>query len=116
MDFQTAAKLSGARFVVLKGKLARLERALAQFMLDLHTREFGYTEVNPPLLVRGEVMFGTAQLPKFKDDQFATMRRASVDEAGAAIDKIFDCGGGGARTAALHRRHRMTAGSCAHPT
>jgi len=98
MDFQTAAKLSGARFVVLKGTLARLERALAQFMLDLHTREFGYTEVNPPLLVRGEVMFGTAQLPKFKDDQFATMRRASVDEAAAAIDKILDRGGGAAST------------------
>jgi seryl-tRNA synthetase len=71
MDFETAAKLSGARFVVLKGALARLERALAAFMLDLHTREFGYTEVNPPLLVRDEVMFGTAQLPKFAGDQFA---------------------------------------------
>ena len=65
MDFETAAKLSGARFVVLKKGLARLERALGQFMLDLHTREHGYTEVNPPLLVRDEVMFGTAQLPKF---------------------------------------------------
>jgi len=70
MDFETAAKLSGARFVVLKGALARLERALAAFMLDLHTGEFGYTEVNPPLLVRDEVMFGTAQLPKFAEDQF----------------------------------------------
>ncbi len=71
MDFETAAKLSGARFVVLKGPLARLERALAQFMLDLHTSEHGYTEVNPPLLVRDDAMFGTAQLPKFRDDQFA---------------------------------------------
>jgi seryl-tRNA synthetase len=71
MDFETAAKLSGSRFVVLKGSLARLERALSQFMLDLHTSEHGYTEVNPPLLVRDEAMFGTAQLPKFKDDQFA---------------------------------------------
>jgi seryl-tRNA synthetase len=70
MDFETAAKLSGARFVVLKSGLARLERALGQFMLDLHTGEHGYTEVNPPLLVRDEVMFGTAQLPKFEDDQF----------------------------------------------
>ena len=70
MDFETAAKLSGARFVVLKGALARLERALAQFMLDLHTTENGYTEINPPLLVRDETMFGTAQLPKFADDQF----------------------------------------------
>ncbi len=72
MDFDTAAKLSGARFVVLKGALARLERALGQFMLDLHTSEHGYTEVNPPLLVRDETMFGTAQLPKFRDDQFPT--------------------------------------------
>ena len=70
MDFETAAKLSGARFVVLTGGLARLERALAQFMLDLHTREHGYTEVSPPLLVRDEVMLGTGQLPKFEDDQF----------------------------------------------
>ncbi|MBX3537832.1 MAG: serine--tRNA ligase [Chelatococcus sp.] len=71
MDFETAAKLSGARFVVLKGGLARLERALGQFMLDVHTGEHGYTEVNPPLLVRDDAMFGTAQLPKFRDDQFA---------------------------------------------
>jgi seryl-tRNA synthetase len=70
MDFETAAKLSGARFVVLKKGLARLERAIGQFMLDLHTNEHGYTEVNPPLLVRDEVMFGTGQLPKFEDDQF----------------------------------------------
>lgn len=71
MDFETAAKLSGSRFVVLKGQLARLERALGQFMMDLHTGEHGYTEVSPPLLVRDEAMFGTAQLPKFRDDQFA---------------------------------------------
>jgi seryl-tRNA synthetase len=70
MDFETAAKLSGARFVVLKSGLARLERALGQFMLDVHTSEHGYTEVAPPLLVRDEVMFGTGQLPKFEDDQF----------------------------------------------
>jgi seryl-tRNA synthetase len=70
MDFETAAKLSGARFVVLKKGLARLERAIGQFMLDLHTGEHGYTEINPPLLVRNEVMFGTGQLPKFEDDQF----------------------------------------------
>ena len=66
MDFETAAKLSGARFVVLKGALARLERALEQFMLDLHTTEHGYTEVSPPVLVRDAAMFGTAQLPKFR--------------------------------------------------
>jgi seryl-tRNA synthetase len=71
MDFETAAKLSGARFVVLKGALARLERALMQFMLDLHTGEHGYEEINPPVLVRDAAMFGTAQLPKFRDDQFA---------------------------------------------
>src|SRR5580658_7430328 len=71
MDFDVAAKLSGARFVVLKGALARLERALMQFMLDLHTTEHGYEEINPPVLVRDAAMFGTAQLPKFRDDQFA---------------------------------------------
>jgi seryl-tRNA synthetase len=72
MDFETAVKLSGARFVVLKGSLARLERALATFMLDLHTSQHGYTEISPPLLVREETMFGTAQLPKFAEDQFLT--------------------------------------------
>jgi seryl-tRNA synthetase len=72
MDFELAAKLSGARFVVLQKGLARMERALGQFMLDLHTGEkHGYTEVNPPLMVRDEAMFGTAQLPKFKEDQFS---------------------------------------------
>ena len=70
MDFETAAKLSGSRFVVLRGGLARMERALGQFMLDLHTEEHGYTEVQPPVLVRNEAMFGTGQLPKFRDDQF----------------------------------------------
>ncbi|MGB9399168.1 MAG: serine--tRNA ligase, partial [Pseudolabrys sp.] len=73
MDFELAAKLSGARFVVLQKGLARLERALGQFMLDLHAgKEHRYTEVNPPILVRDEVMFGTAQLPKFAEDQFRT--------------------------------------------
>ena len=70
MDFETAAKLSGARFVVLQKGLARLERALGQFMLDVHTGEHGYTEVAPPLLVHSDTMFGTAQLPKFREDQF----------------------------------------------
>jgi seryl-tRNA synthetase len=73
MDFEAAAKLSGARFVVLKKGLARLERAIGQFMLDLHTNEHGYTEINPPLLVKDEAMFGTTQLPKFEDDQFWVM-------------------------------------------
>ena len=77
MDFDAAAKLSGSRFVVLKGALARLERALEQFMLDLHTSEHGYVEVSPPVLVRGEAMFGTAQLPKFEDDQFRGASKSS---------------------------------------
>lgn len=80
MDFETAAKLSGSRFVVLKGQLARLERAIASFMLDLHTGEFGYEEVSPPLLVKDHVMFGTAQLPKFADDQFAVFKGQSRDD------------------------------------
>jgi seryl-tRNA synthetase len=74
MDFERAGKLSGARFVVLTGALARLERALASFMLDLHTVEFGYTEVNPPALVRTDAVFGTGQLPKFGDDLFQTWK------------------------------------------
>jgi seryl-tRNA synthetase len=81
MDFETAAKLSGARFVVLKGPLARLERALAAFMLDLHTSEHGYAEISPPLLVRDDAMFGTAQLPKFAEDQF---------EVVAGLDSMLD--------------------------
>jgi seryl-tRNA synthetase len=74
MDFEAGAKLSGSRFVVLKKGIARMERAIGQFMLDLHTEEHGYTEVQPPLLVRDEIMFGTAQLPKFLDDQFLATR------------------------------------------
>jgi seryl-tRNA synthetase len=84
MDFEAAAKLSGARFVVLKKGLARLERALGQFMLDVHTGEHGYTEVAPPILVRDHTMFGTAQLPKFREDQFQTVteevRRREIEE------------------------------------
>lgn len=72
MDFAAGAKLSGARFVVLRHQLAKLERALASFMLDMHTTEFGYVEVLPPALVRGETMQGTGQLPKFADDLFHT--------------------------------------------
>ena len=77
MDFARAAKLSGSRFVVLKGTLARLERAIAHFMLDLHTGTFGYTEISPPLLVRDDVVFGTGQLPKQAEDMFRT-----TDETG----------------------------------
>lgn len=83
MDFEAAAKLSGARFVVLKRGLARLERAIGQFFLDVHTGEHGYTEVNPPLLVRDDAMFGTAQLPKFADDQFRATRTPTIEESEA---------------------------------
>lgn len=79
MDFEAAARMSGARFVVLKRDLARLERALGQFMLDLQTEEHGYTEVSPPLLVKRAAAFGTGQLPKFADDLFATATEASGD-------------------------------------
>jgi seryl-tRNA synthetase len=83
MDFETAAKLSGSRFVVLKGQLARLERALAAFMLDIHTAPEkggigGYTEIMPPYLVRDGTMFGTGQLPKFHDDQFAAFPEGTL--------------------------------------
>ena len=90
MDFESAAKISGARFVVLKGALARLERALASFMLDLHTAEFGYTEVQPPLLVRDPAMFGTGQLPKFEDDLFATNAPIDDDEFYDFYRGLFD--------------------------
>jgi len=72
MDFEAGAKLSGARFVVLRGGLARMERAIANFMLDMHTEEFGYTEIVPPALVRDETLYGTGQLPKFAEDLFHT--------------------------------------------
>jgi seryl-tRNA synthetase len=81
MDFEAAARMSGARFVVLKKGLARLERAIAQFMLDLHTDHFGYTEVSPPLLVRDQTMFGTAQLPKFFEDQFAAYTPSALQRS-----------------------------------
>lgn len=72
MDFEAAARMSGARFVVLRGELARLERALGQFMLDIQTQEHGYEEISPPLLVRDSAVFGTGQLPKFAEDLFQT--------------------------------------------
>lgn len=72
MDFEQTAKISGSRFVTLKGTLARMERALANFMLDIHTQEFGYTEVVPPFLVRDSAMYGVGQLPKFAEDSFQT--------------------------------------------
>jgi len=94
LDFEAAAKMSGARFAVLKGQLARLERAVGQFMLDMQTDQHGYLEVNPPFLVRGHSMFGTGQLPKFEEDLFATattvsagsvesLKRAMIEKWGA---------------------------------
>ena len=132
MDFETAAKLSGARFVVLKNGLARLERALGQFMLDTHTAQHGYTEVNPPLLVQDDVMFGTAQLPKFADDQFRTttdhwliptaevpltnlVRESIVEEAElpmrlTALTPCFraEAGAAGKDTRGMIRQHQFT--------
>ncbi len=89
MDFEAAARLSGARFVVLKKGLARLERAIGQFFLDVHTAEHGYTEVNPPILVRDDAMFGTAQLPKFEEDQF--LATYTVELGSEAISGQQDC-------------------------
>jgi seryl-tRNA synthetase len=86
MDFETAAKLSGARFVVLKKGLARLERALGQFFLDLHTSEHGYTEVSPPLIVRQSAMYGTAQLPKFRKDQFFASWEIDWSDVNSVLD------------------------------
>jgi seryl-tRNA synthetase len=86
MDFDAAAKLSGARFVVLKGALARLERALLQFMLDLHTTEHGYQEINPPVLVRDAAMFGTAQLPKFREDQYFASSEIDWSDLNSGLD------------------------------
>jgi len=88
MDFELAAKLSGARFVVLQKSLARMERALGQFMLDIHTQQHGYIEVNPPLMVRDDVMFGTAQLPKFSQDQFLTRAPLTYEETEEFIHQL----------------------------
>jgi seryl-tRNA synthetase len=93
MDFETAAKISGARFVVLKGALSRLERAIASLMLDLHTGENGYTEYNPPLLVKDHTAYGTGNLPKFADDLFWTPRFPLSSISGylrAALDVVAD--------------------------
>ena len=96
MDFERAGVISGARFTILKGALARLERALGQFMLDLHTTEFGYTEVSPPLLVRDKALYGTANLPKFADDLFRTTNdywlipTAEVPLTNLAAGKLLD--------------------------
>lgn len=95
MDFETAAKMSGARFVLLSGGLARLERALAAFMLDLQTGEHGYTEVSPPLLVRDHALMGTSQLPKFAEDLFATTNLSRIDKHSTLkyFDEMNELGG-----------------------
>ncbi|MEX2644336.1 MAG: serine--tRNA ligase [Acetobacterales bacterium] len=122
MDFEAAAKLAGSRFVVLKGAIARLERALAQFMLDLHTREFGYVEVVPPLLVRGDVLYGTGQLPKFADDQFRTtddrwlIPTAEVPLTNLVANEIVDPDDLPMRFAALTPCFRAEAGAAGRDT
>ena len=88
LDFEAAAKMSGARFAVLKGGLARLERAIGQFMLDLQTTEHGYLEVNPPYLVKDDAMFGTGQLPKFEDDLFRTGEHLLIPTAEVSLTNL----------------------------
>jgi len=99
MDFEAAARMSGSRFVVLKGQLARLERALGQYMLDFQTRENGYTEISPPLLVRDDAVFGVGQLPKFYDDLFtasrSNVRKHLLKEALEPLGDLFWGRGGG---------------------
>ena len=122
MDFSGAAALSGARFTVLRGGLARLERALGQFMLDLHTGEHGYTEVNPPLMVRDATMFGTGQLPKFAEDLFQTttghwlIPTAEVPLTNLAGDKILDVEDLPLRLTALTPCFRAEAGAAGKDT
>ena len=105
MDFELAAKLSGARFVVLQGGLARMERALGQFMLDLHTSAHGYTEVNPPLMVLDQTMFGTAQLPKFEEDQFAAVNLREIASAATGSGKVLEAYADALRLEEFQRTH-----------
>jgi seryl-tRNA synthetase len=122
MDFGLAAKLSGARFVVLKGALARLERALGAFMLDVHTGEFGYTEVAPPVLVNTETMFGTGQLPKFAEDQFQTtdgrwlIPTAEVPLTNLVANEILDEAALPQRVTAFTPCFRLEAGAAGRDT
>lgn len=117
MDADRAARIAGSRFTILTGRLARLERALGQFMLDLHTGEHGYTEVSPPLLVRDEAVFGTAQLPKFADDLFATtdgrwlVPTAEVPLTNLVREEILDAAALPMRVTALTPCFRSEAGS-----
>jgi len=122
MDFEAAARLSGARFVVLKGGLARLERAIAQLMLDLHTGEFGYTEIAPPVLVRDETLYGTGQLPKFAEDQFRTtsglwlIPTAEVPLTNLAAEQILDAASLPLRLTAYTPCFRQEAGAAGRDT
>jgi seryl-tRNA synthetase len=122
MDFSGAAKLSGARFVVLKGALARLERALGQFMLDIHTAEFGFSETSVPLLVRDAAMMGTGQLPKFREDQFAVdggywlIPTAEVPLTNLYADAVHDAALFPARHCALSACFRAEAGAAGRDT
>ncbi len=122
MDFEAASQISGARFVVLKGALARLERALAAFMLDLHTGEFGYTEVSPPILVRDQALYGTGQLPKFAEDLFRTrddywlIPTAEVPLTNLARERILDDTALPLRLTALTPCFRSEAGAAGRDT
>lgn len=122
MDFETAAKMSGSRFVILQGQLARLERALANFMLNTHTEEFGYTEVVPPALVRDDAVFGTGQLPKFKEDLFRTeegfwlIPTAEVPLSNLVRDQILDAEDLPLRFTAYTPCFRSEAGSAGRDT
>jgi len=122
MDFDTATKISGARFVVLKGALARLERALGQFMLDLHTQEFGYQEVSPPLLVRDDAVYSVGQLPKFREDLFQTsdgrwlISTAEVSLTNLVRERILDEGSLPLRFTAFTPCFRSEAGAAGRDT
>lgn len=122
MDFERAAKIAGARFTVLKGPLARLERALGQFMLDLHTTEHGYMETMPPLMVRDEAVYGTGQLPKFSEDLFRTtdgrwlIPTAEVPLTNLVADEIVDLKSLPQRYTALTPCFRSEAGSAGRDT
>ena len=117
MDFAAAAKLSGARFVVLRGALARLERALGQFMIDVHTQEHGYSEIAPPFLVRDEALYGTGQLPKFAEDLFHTetghwlIPTAEVPLTNLVAGDILDADALPQRVTALTACYRSEAGA-----
>ncbi len=122
MDFETAAKMSGARFVLLKSGVARLERALSQFMLDTHTQEHGYTEMSVPLLVRDEALYGTGQLPKFAEDLFRTgtghwlIPTSEVSLTNTVLDSILDAGDLPLRLTALTPCFRSEAGAAGKDT